>query len=148
MTTYQTQPSSRLDRALVVAACVVGASGLFFVLFGTTTASLFKRLIYGSATNPVTGTEALEYTRFVYGVLGAVMIGWAIALLFVIHGPLRRRERWSWNAVAASMGGWFAVDTSLSIWSGYAENAVLNLGFAILFTVPLVAIHREFPKAH
>ena len=48
------------------ATAAVGASGLFFVLFGTATASLFKRLIYGTAANSISGVEALRYTRFVY----------------------------------------------------------------------------------
>lgn len=116
-------------------------------MFGETTASLFKRLIYGTDANPISSVEALDYTQFVYGVLGAVMVGWAVALWFVVTVPIRRRQRWAWNAVSASTATWFIIDSTLSLVSGYGENAVLNLAFALLFGVPLVAIRPELEDA-
>jgi hypothetical protein len=137
------------DRSLQFATAAVGLSGLCFVVFGTLTATLFKRLIYGTDTNPIAGREALDYTRFVYGVLGAVMFGWSLALWGLTIGPVRRRERWAWRVVAISMAGWFVVDTILSIASGYGENAILNTVFAVLFAVPLVGMRKEFlPPQH
>jgi hypothetical protein len=138
-----TRSRSPWDILVALATVAVGASGLVFVVFGLATQSLFKTLIYGTAPNPVTGTEALRYTRFVYGVLGAVMFGWALALWFIVTGPLRQRQRWAWNAVAFSMLGWFLVDSSLSLLSGYGENAILNLAFGVMFAVPLYFMRRE-----
>ena len=137
---------SSWDTLLRFATIAVGVSGLFFVAFGSVTQSLFKRLFYGTSNNPITGAEALHYTRFVYGVLGAVMFGWALGLWFVVTGPLRQRQRWAWNPVAFSVSGWFVVDSSLSLLSGYPENAILNLTFAAMFAVPLHFIRREVPK--
>jgi len=97
----------------------------------------------GTGANPIQGVEALGYTRFVYGVLDAVMVGWSVALWFVATGPLRRREPWAWNAVGASVATWFIIDSTLSIMSGYGENALLNLAFAVMLGAPLMAIRRD-----
>jgi len=65
-------------------------------------------------------------------------------LATVFAGPFRRRERWSWKAVAASLAVWFAADTALSLAAGFPENAVLNVlilaGFApgLAFTFGLM----------
>ena len=100
--TRSSNRARRWDRLLELATVAVGASGPFFVVFGEATASLFKQLIFGTGANPIQGVEALDYTRFVYGVLGAVMVGWSVALWSVVTGPLRHREPWAWNAVGAS----------------------------------------------
>jgi hypothetical protein len=140
-------PRTLWDDLLKFATVIVGVTGLFFVGFGPATQELFKRLIYGTAPDPVVGVEALRYVRFVYGVLGAVMFGWALALWFIITGPFRERQRWAWNAVVASMIGWFVVDTTLSLLSGYGENAILNVAFALMFAVPLHLARADFQTA-
>ncbi len=149
MTTNSTHPSKGnvWDWMLRLGAIAIAASGLFFVVFGAVTAALFKRLIYGSAANPIIGHEAMGYARFVYGVLGAVMFGWSLALWCLIVGPLRHRERWAWQAVGFSLAGWFTVDTMLSIVSGYGENAILNAVFGVLFAVPLIGMRKDIPTA-
>jgi hypothetical protein len=119
-----------------------GASGAFFVVAGALTTSLFEWIVFGSAESPIPGGEAARYVTFVYGVLGAVMVGWACLLWPLVRGPIRRREPWAWSAIAMSLGAWFVIDSALSIASGFGENALLNLVFAIAFAVPLLAIRR------
>jgi len=46
------------------------------------------------------------------------------------------------------MGAWFAVDTTLSAVTGFWGNVALNIGFALLFAVPLAATYSEFKRAH
>jgi hypothetical protein len=81
-------PSALWDDSLKLATVIVAVTGLFFVAFGPATQELSKRLIYGTAPDPVVGVEALMNTRFVYDVLGAVMFGWALALWFHHHGTV------------------------------------------------------------
>jgi hypothetical protein len=75
------------------------------------------------------------------------MFGWALARWFVITGPFRERQRWAWNAVVASMIGWFVVDTTLSLLSGYGKNTILNLAFAVMFAAPLYLLRADFHSA-
>ncbi len=102
--------------------------------------SLFARQL---AAHQPFEPSAANYLRFVYGVLGAVMIGWMVSLLFLIAGPFRERTRLGWCAVSLSVLLWFAVDSGFSIWVGFWENAALNTGFLVLFAPPMIATSRR-----
>ena len=70
------------------------------------------------------------------------MVGWGVALLLIVRGPLRRDLREGWTIVTVSVLAWFLPDTSFSLISGFGQNAVLNLVFLVLFAVPLIATYR------
>jgi hypothetical protein len=91
--------------------------------------------------------EAVTSLKFAYGVLGAVMIGWAINLLMVLFGAFRRSEREGWNGIALSMVIWYVVDTTFSLVSGFFGNAILNTLLFVMFAVPLAATYRHFHGA-
>ena len=77
--------------------------------------------------------------RFSLAVLGAVSIGWAVTLYFVIGAAiaLGDRGRPLWNAISAGMVSWFVIDSSLSIATGFGLNAVANLALAAMYVVGL-----------
>lgn len=132
-------------RWLVVVTVGVMAFGLAMVLLPGPTQWFFTWLIFsGARSNALFSLQATRYITFVYGVLGAVMVGWMASLLVVVLGPYRRGERAGWDALAASMGVWFVVDTTFSLASGFWENALFNGVFFVLFAVPLAASYRAF----
>jgi hypothetical protein len=128
--------------AAVIVAVAVYAGGL--VIIGQFVGDeVFGALGFGPGSAGITGGEALEYTTFIFGVLGAVIIGWMVLTFVVARGPLRRREPWAWTAVAASIGVWFVVDTGFSLAVGQVEHAVFNFGFLVPIAVALAALRRE-----
>lgn len=70
--------------------------------------------------------------------LAAAMACWALSMLFVVHGPLRRGEPWAWWCVAASSALWFAVDTALSAHHGAWTNVGFNASAGVLIALPLL----------
>ncbi|BAZ53640.1 hypothetical protein NIES4103_63230 [Nostoc sp. NIES-4103] len=86
------------------------------------------------------------YIKFLYGVLGAVMVGWNITLLFILTGPFLRRQREAWYAMTVSVLVWFMLDSSFSMSAGFWQNAVFNTMFIVFFAIPLVATYRYFQK--
>lgn len=86
--------------------------------------------------------QAGFYITFVHGVLGAVMLAWAVLLLWVVRGPLAAGLPGAWAAVAASVAAWFVPGTLFSAWLQIWPNVVFNLGFAALFAVPLAGLRR------
>lgn len=88
--------------------------------------------------------EANHYLHFVYGVLGGTMLGWMMAILYILVTLFRQGERLGWDMIALSLMTWFIFDTGASLATGFWQNAVLNVGFALLFVVPLTATYREF----
>jgi len=128
---------------------MVGLAGLV-MLFGMSLAiqglhadRVFTWLLFDGDYPESFGPELLAYVRFVTGVLGAVMAGWAVLMVIVLWGPFRRRERWSWNALVISLALWFVVDTWLSLAAGYPENALLNAAIAAGF-IPALAVTFRF----
>lgn len=81
------------------------------------------------------------HMRFTLAVLGAVLIGWSITLLGATRVARRldgAPARSAWRSVAAALVGWFAIDSTLSILTGFPLNAVMNTIFLIAFLAPMV----------
>lgn len=133
---------------LSVACSGVAAFGLLLVLAPKLAAQGFSVLVYAQPERIAGfGKEALEYIQLAHAVLGAVMFGWGAMLLLVVRGMFARGVPGSWFVVTVSLTAWFAPDTVFSLWSGFWQNAVLNVAFAVLFAVPLVATYRVFHDA-
>jgi hypothetical protein len=109
--------------------------------------AFFNVLMFGrSWLPPEYGSAVAPYLAFVYGVLGAVMLGWAVLMLLVLAGPFRRGEPEGWRMLAWPLAIWFVVDTTWSLATGYWQNAVLNAAFGLAFAIPLAATWRAFQR--
>ncbi len=130
-------------RWLVASSAIVVLFGAIFLAAPKLTYAGFEWLFTWSHSRAVPA-EARLYVEFVYGVLGAVLVGWGTTFLFVLFGPFRRDEasaRWAWWAIAVPLVAWAVPDTIWSCWTGYWPNAVLNAGFVALFAPPLVGAY-------
>jgi hypothetical protein len=132
-------------RWLIAVTIGVMVFGLSMVLAPGLIRQVFSLLVYSSPNHIATfGAGAVAYVSLVHAILGAVMFGWGTALLYVVLGPFRRGSREGWQIIAVSVAAWFIPDTAFSLWSGFWQNALLNLAFAVLLAVPLAATYRVF----
>jgi hypothetical protein len=133
----------------LTATAVVGVLGYasLLVIHGSVPAAMFDRLGFGMTASGISDGPARSHVLLLYGVLGAVLIGWMLLLLAVVLGPLRRRERWAWNAVTLSMTLWFLIDTTFSLLIGSPAHAVFNVPFAVAIGVPMAAIRMRWAAA-
>jgi hypothetical protein len=98
----------------------------------------FGLLMFGDASRILSfSPEALGYATLLTGVLGAVMVGWALGLLALLRWCWAGAPLACWRVTAVSLGSWFVVDTLFSLAVGGWQNAVLNLSFAVLFAAGL-----------
>ena len=135
------------QRWLIVVTVGVIVYGFSFILLPDLTQSLFNIIFFSSAdASRQFSDQANDYIAFAHGVLGAVMIGWMVALLPILTGTFREGERSSWNAIAFSVLVWYVVDTAFSLYSGVPANALFNTAFLVLFAIPLVATYRHFQR--
>ncbi len=119
--------------------------GLTLVIAPEVAQECFAWLIYGDSRHLATFSgEAAAYVSLVHAVLGSVMLGWGIALLYMIRDLFTRGSREGWWSVAVSLAAWFIPDTAFSLWQGFWPNAVLNVVLIALFAPPLVATYRVF----
>ena len=125
---------------LVAVVAGVILFGLALVLAPSFVEILFNWMLFSvSKANTSFNVLTVTYLRFVYQVLGAVMVGWGVSLLCILGSSFRRGERQGWYALTASIVIWFGLDSGSSILSGFGENAILNCVFFILFAIPLAA---------
>lgn len=130
---------------LVALACAALVFGLAMVLLPETTQRLFDSLYLSSPEGSrMFGEAAVRYIKFVSAILGAVMSGWAAALLYALFVPFRRGQAEGWRLVAVALVVWFVPDTGYSLWSGFWQNAVLNTVALALFALPLAMTYRTF----
>jgi hypothetical protein len=109
---------------------------------------LFDAMFFSSAQmKTILSNSAVSYILFTYRVLGAVMVGWMISLLFILAGSFRQKQREGWYAVTGSIVVWFLLDSGVSISAGYWQNAVFNVVFFVLFIIPLAATFHRFSDA-
>ncbi len=90
--------------------------------------------------------QAVNFQRWIYGVLMATMAGWGVFIAFVAHYPFRNKEKWAWNCLVMGSLVWYLPDTSLSLYFGVTFNAVANTIFLAAVALPLIYTHREFAR--
>ena len=119
--------------------------GLVLVVFPGLSLRGFSFLLYSDPQKLASfSADAIRYIELLHAVLGSVMVGWGVALMIIVRKWFAMGVRVGWQIIVASVLVWFLPDTVFSLWSGFWQNAMLNLSFLILFLVPLVATYRTF----
>lgn len=82
-----------------------------------------------------------QAARVTLGVLGGVMCGWGVTLYAAIQAAqmLGQSADRIWRLILASILFWFIVDSSLSIATGFALNALMNVAFLLGYVLPITA---------
>ncbi|MGW5852758.1 hypothetical protein ACWFQ8_33455 [Streptomyces sp. NPDC055254] len=66
-----------------------------------------------------------------------------LLLLVMARGPLLRRQRWAWTAIAISLTAWFFADTGFSLAVGATTHALFNVAFAATLGIPMAGLRRR-----
>lgn len=79
--------------------------------------------------------------RFALAVLGAVTIGWSLTLYAAIDAAARLGPMGApvWRMILGSGMVWFAVDSALSVATGFGLNLIPNTLFVAGLVAPLAA---------
>lgn len=130
------------------------AVSVYLVLFGLTLAlfpqACFMDTAFNSNIDPVfwkdgaIPSQTKIFQAWIYGVLGAVVMGWGLLMAFVTYYPFRSQEKWAWNAMAIGICAWFVVDTGLSAYHQAYFNIFNNTVTLILIGLPLIFTRRHF----
>ena len=94
------------------------------------------RFLFGFLGGPAPTMDAP--LRFGVGLMGAVTFGWGLTILAVTSISHRLNPgiaRLLWRRVAAALGAWYVVDSTISVATGFALNAVSNTILAVVFVL-------------
>ncbi|MDX1507794.1 MAG: hypothetical protein R3358_05915 [Woeseiaceae bacterium] len=89
---------------------------------------------------PVDGGQSLtgDGIRVLSAVSGGVMAGWGVMLWLVASEVYTTNPELGRKLILASIGTWFVVDSTMSVMAGAPLNALFNVGFLVLFVVPVL----------
>lgn len=130
----RTDAYERLRRALGAASAVFALVGLVLA-FGGAQAFGFWRDAVAQALYGRAFPDALAaYAGLTDGILGGSIVGKWVAIGWLVHEPLRRRERWALKLLLLAHGAWFVIDAAASLLYGARVNVWL------IDLVPLVLV--------
>ncbi len=132
---------------LAVSVIIIAFGAVIALLSWSPVFSIFNWLVNGTfwqGMAPDTSTQ--EYQLWVYGMLGATMVGWGTFLAYIIRYPFARKEKWSWDCIALGIAAWFIIDTVISAYVTAYFNVAINLLLLVLVALPLIMTRGEFAK--
>jgi hypothetical protein len=131
---------------LLAVCLVVIAFGVFIALLSWTPLfGIFNDLVDGVFWSGSTPDDATgQFILWAYGMLGATMAGWGIALAYMVKYPFARKEKWSWNAIALGLAVWFVVDTFMSVYTKAYFNVGVNVMLIVLAGIPILMSRKSF----
>lgn len=127
-------------KVLKAAAILLIAFGVMVAAAAVPVLSYPTLFLLDLALWPLDGAQSLaaSETRLLCAVGGGMLTGWG-ALIFLVADrlypidPVQARQ-----LILISICSWFVVDSAGSLAAGAPVNAVLNVGFLLLFLVPLL----------
>lgn len=112
----------RNHRLLLLACGAFAVVGLTVAALGEAVFGLWRDQVAWSIWGAPFPDELRAYAGFTDGVLGGSIVGKWVACAWLVHEPIRRRERWGLVALLAAHLGWFAIDATASLLCGAAVN--------------------------
>lgn len=133
------------DLLLIVGLALATAAGVVLVVAPDFPAlGWLNRGVDRAFFDGTTPAGADDLRRWLYAVEGATLAGFGILGLGVAMTAFRRREPWARNTIALAIAVWFPLDTVASVGYGVWQNALLNVGIAVVLLLPVVATWRRF----
>ncbi len=124
---------------LKAASAVVIAFGLLMAPASIPAASGPTGLLVDLVFWPVNGAEGIPSPemRLLCAITGGLLVGWGAMIWLVATRLYPREPALARGIILTSAGAWFIVDSVGSVAAGAPLNAALNVGFLLLFVLPL-----------
>ena len=109
------------------------------------------RAFYALVDGGVLAEDAFDAPgmRFSIALLGAVTIGWGLTTLGAVRTSQPGGAMWRW--LTGAIVTWYAIDSALSVATGFPLNALSNTVFVATYLAPVIgsgvlgASHRPVP---
>jgi hypothetical protein len=120
------------------------AMGVYVAIFNNT----FLFVLFGNLIDPVfwpdktitAGTQ--NFKGFIYSFSGVYVLLWGVNILFISKYALIPGNKWAWKCLALSTIIWFVIMESFSLYYKVYYNAISDIGFLIIITIPLIKIRK------
>lgn len=128
--------------------------GIFISIFGIVLAFFsntdLMNFLFNHQIDPVFWGDvtmqdnAVNFRSWIYGVSGAVILGWGVTITFIAHYPFNEKQKWAWNCIFLGAMVWFIPDTVITIKYGVGFNIFFNISLMALMILPLLFTYNQF----
>ena len=96
--------------------------------------------LFDLAVFPLDGTQSLQGAeqRVLCAITGGLMVGLGVLMWLVTTEVLVTHPSLARSLILKSIVAWFVVDSSMSVAAGVPLNVLGNVGFLLMFTLPLL----------
>lgn len=125
---------------LKIASGVLVAFGLSGILGAMEATSAYPNFMADLAFFPIDGAPASNApeTRLLWAIAGGLMTGWGLMMWQITVHLYPRDSALARQLILTGIVAWFMVDSTGSVLAGAPMNAVFNVGFLLLFIVPVL----------
>lgn len=89
--------------------------------------------------------QALNLKKWLFGIIGATIVGFHVLAIFIIQNAFIRKEKWAWYALWGGLLSWFFIDSGISaLFDAWYNILQINLLTLILIGLPLVFTSKSF----
>ncbi|MEM9332423.1 MAG: hypothetical protein AAGA53_13925 [Pseudomonadota bacterium] len=123
----------KIGSAIVMGFGLLGVLGSLTAMDGVT--GFFADLAfwpYGRATGSIS-----PEVRLLWGICGGLMAGWGLMMWMLATKIYPKEPELARSIILTSVITWFLFDSTGSALAGAPMNVVYNVGFLLLFVVPL-----------
>lgn len=133
------------QRWLKTACAIVIGFGLLGAVTAHPALSGPERIFIDLAIWPVDGQpdNPTPESRLLWAIVSGVLVGWGMMLWLITTRILPKDPALARTMILTSICTWFVVDSLGSIAAGAPMNALFNIGFLLLFVIPLWRPLRE-----
>ena len=119
--------------AITIGFGVIIAAAAIPALQGPT--ALLLDLVYF----PLDGTPSMggSAARLLSAISGGVLVGWGLMIWLLVTTLYEKEPQLCRRIILTSIITWFVVDSSMSIAAGAILNAFFNVGFLLIFALPV-----------
>ena len=130
---------------LKLASAIVIAFGLLGLLGTHPATSAANSFLADLAFWPLDGgpNSAAPELRLFWAVLAGLLCGWGLLLWQITTRLYPRDPELARSLILTSICVWFVIDSLGSVVAGAPINAVMNLGFLLLFVLPLLSVRQR-----
>ena len=130
-------------RLLKAAAAITMGFGLIFAVAAIPALNMPTDFMLNLVVPPHDGALEASTTRLLAAICGGVLPGWGFMAWLIASEVLPANPLLARRLILPSIALWFVIDSSMSIAAGAPLNAVLNLSFLALFSLPVLRLDPE-----
>jgi hypothetical protein len=100
---------------------------------------IYNEYLWESFGMEESAEEFRPFKKWVFGILGATIVGFHLLVICICENAFKKRERWAYVAILAAISIWFFIDSAITIYyAAWFNLFIINIPAYTMIMLPLV----------